>query len=169
MASQSSHKIKQRSKANDVFITPVEIAKQQIQLHNINENELWLDPCRNNETGSYFNNFPNGVSKDWCEILEGKDFFEYNKKTDVIVANPPYSIMDKWIKKTLELCPREFSLLIGIGNLTTKRIEMIENCGYGLTKMKMLKIYKWYGMSTIVVFEKNKKSIIEYDRKVYRT
>ena len=70
--------------------------------------------------------------------------------------------------QTLLLNPREFSLLIGIGNLTTRRIEMIENAGYGLSKMKMLKIYKWYGMSCMVLFEKNKESIIEYDRKVYR-
>jgi hypothetical protein len=58
-------------------------------------------------------------------------------------------------------------MLIGIGNLTTKRIKTLENAGYGLTKMKMLKVYSWYGMSCIVVFEKDKKSIIEYDRKIY--
>jgi len=168
MASQSSHKIKKRSNANDVFITPLEIAKQQISFHNIKENDLWLDPCRNSETGSYYHNFPENVRKDWCEILEDKDFFEYNEKVDVVCANPPYSIMDNWIKKTISLNPREFSLLIGIGNLTARRIEMIENAGYGLSKMKMLKIYKWYGMSCIVLFEKNKESIIEYDRKVYR-
>ena len=169
MNSNISHNIKKRTKANDVFITPLEIAKQQIQLHNINDNDLWLDPCRNNKEGSYFNNFPQNVRKDWCEILEGKDFFEYDENIDIICGNPPYSLMDKWIKKTLKLNPKEFSLLIGIGNLTTRRIEIIENAGYGLSKMKMLKIYDWYGMSCIVVFEKNKKSIIEYDRKVYKT
>ena len=169
MNSNISHNIKKRTKANDVFITPLEVAKQQIQLHNINDNDLWLDPCRNNKEGSYFNNFPQNVRKDWCEILEGKDFFEYDENVDIICGNPPYSLMDKWIKKTLKLNPKEFSLLIGIGNLTTRRIEIIENAGYGLSKMKMLKIYDWYGMSCIVVFEKNKKSIIEYDRKVYKT
>ena len=169
MNSNISHNIKKRTKANDVFITPLEVAKQQIQLHNINDNDLWLDPCRNNKEGSYFNNFPQNVRKDWCEILEGKDFFEYDENIDIICGNPPYSVIDKWIKKTLQLNPKEFSLLIGIGNLTTRRIEIIENAGYGLSKMKMLKIYDWYGMSCIVVFEKNKKSIIEYDRKVYKT
>ena len=169
MTSNNSHNIKKRIKANDVFITPLEVAKQQIQLHNINDNDLWLDPCRNNKEGSYFNNFPQNVKKDWCEILEGKDFFEYDRDIDIICGNPPYSVMDKWIKKTLQLNPKEFSLLIGIGNLTTRRIEIIENAGYGLSKMKMLKIYNLYGMSCIVVFEKNKKSIIEYDRKVYKT
>lgn len=28
---------------------------------------------------------------DWCEIEKGKNFFDYNKKVDWIVTNPPYS------------------------------------------------------------------------------
>ena len=169
MSSQISHNIKNRKDANDVFITPLEVAKQQINLHNIRDDDLWLDPCRNNKDGSYYHNYPTNVKKDWCEILEGKDFFEYTNSPQVICGNPPYSIINKWIEKTLSLNPREFSLLLGIGNLTTRRIQIIENAGYGLSKMKMLKIHKWYGMSCIVVFEKNKKSIIEYDRKIYHT
>ena len=168
MASKTSHLIKQRKTPKDIFITPIEVAKKQIQLHTINENDIWLDPCRNNEEGSYYKNFPNNVKKDWCEELENKDFFKYNENVNIICCNPPYSILDKWIEKTLELNPDEFSFLIGIGNLTTRRIEKIENKGYGLLKMKMLKIYKWYGMSVMVLFKKNTNSIIEYDRKVYR-
>ena len=34
--------------------------------------------------------------------------------------------------------------------------------------MKMMKVYKWYGMSVIVVFEKNKQSIISFDRIVWK-
>ena len=33
--------------------------------------------------------------------------------------------------------------------------------------MKMLKVYSWYGMSVLVNFEKEKESIIEFDRKIY--
>lgn len=160
-----SYNIKQRRSANDIFITPLDLAKKQIDLINYNENDIWLDPCKN--SGNYYNQFPTD-KKDWCEILDGKDFFEYNKNVDIIIQNPPYSILDKWIKKNIELNPKIISFLIGIGNLTTKRIETFENAGYGLTKLKMLKVYSWYGMSCIAVFEKNKESIIEYDRKVYR-
>ena len=32
----------------------------------------------------------------------------------------------------------------------------------------MLKVWKWFGMSYIVVFEKNKESIMSYNRKVWR-
>ena len=47
-------------------------------------------------------------------------------------------------------------------------MEMMEKSGYGLTKIHMCKVYKWYGMSCIVVWEKNKKSILTYDRTVWR-
>ena len=164
MSSKIAHSIKQRNKANDIFITPIDLAKKHIDMIEFNENDKWLDPCKNN--GSYYNNFPND-NKDYCEILEQKDFFEYKRHVDIIIQNPPYSLMNKWIEKNIKLNPRIISFLVGIGNLTAKRIETLENAGYGLTKMKMLKVHKWYGMSVLVVFEKDKSSIIEIDRKVY--
>lgn len=55
---------------------------------------LVLDPCRG-ENKVFYNNLSNA---DWCEIGEGKDFFEYDKKVDWIIGNPPYSIFSHWIK-----------------------------------------------------------------------
>jgi len=163
--SNISRNIKNRKISKDVFITPLELSKLHIDFIDSNENDIWLDPCKNN--GSYYNQIPTD-KKEWCEILEDKDFFKYEGNPDIIVQNPPYSLLNDWIKKNIELNPRVISLLIGIGNLTTRRLEWLENAGYGLTKMRMLKVYKWYGMSMLVNFEKDKKSIIEYDRKVYR-
>ena len=165
MSSNTSHTIKQRNKANDVFITPPALAKQHIDMITQVEGELWLDPCKND--GSYFNQFPTD-KKDYCEILEEKDFFEYNGRPDVIIQNPPYSLMDKWIKKNIALNPRVISMLIGVNNLTARRIEWLYDAGYGITKLKMLKVWKWYGMSYIVVFEKDKPTIMEIDRKVWK-
>ena len=44
--------IKSRPKPNDVFITPVELAKKHIDMIDYEEDDLWLDPCKNN--GSYY-------------------------------------------------------------------------------------------------------------------
>jgi len=165
MSSSISHNIKNRTNAKDVFITPKVLSKIHIDSIDYKDTDLWLDPCKN--SGSYYNQFPT-ENKESCEILEGKDFFEYRGSPDIIIQNPPYSILDTWIKKNIELNPRVISMLIGIGNLTTRRIEWLEKAGYGLTKMKMLKVYKWYGMSMIVNFEKDKESIIEFDRTIYR-
>jgi hypothetical protein len=166
MASKSSHTIKKRENPNDVFITPKALAKNHIDMITALPEELWLDPCKN--SGSYYDQYPEWVEKDYCEILEGKDFLEYSGSPDVICDNPPYSMLDKWFKKVIELNPRVYSTLIGVGNLTPRRIEWFEKAGYGITKLKMLKVWKWYGMSYIVVFEKNKNSIMEIDRTVWR-
>jgi hypothetical protein len=165
MKSSISHKIKHRKKANDVFITPIELAKKHIAMIEYKDTDIWYDPFKN--SGNYYNNFPNN-NKLWTEILEGKDFFKFNEKIDIICSNPPYSCIDKVLSKCVELKPRVISLLIGMGSLTTKRIEFMNKNGYGLYKIRMLKVWKWYGMSFIVHFELDKKNCIEYDRKVFR-
>ena len=121
MKSTTSHKIKQRTNANDVFITPLGLAKLHIDL--IDEkynNSMWLDPCKN--IGSYYD----------------------------------------------QLNPDVISYLISQGALTTRRIQMFEKAGYGLIKLHLTKVWQWYGMSYIVIFEKGKESVINYDRTVWR-
>jgi hypothetical protein len=154
--------------ANDVFITPRELAKSHIDFIDSLGNDVWLDPCRFNANGSYYSQFTATETR-WCEILEGRDFFTTHlKPVDVICCNPPYSILDRFFARCIELGPRVCSFLLGVQNLTARRIEMFADAGYGITKLKMLKIYQWYGMSYIVVFEKGGESIMHIDRKVYR-
>tara|TARA_R110000787_G_scaffold1913_1_gene8040 strand:+ start:277 stop:777 length:501 start_codon:yes stop_codon:yes gene_type:complete len=165
MKSSTSTHIKKREKPNDIFITPLKLAKKQIDMIDYKHNDIWFDPFKND--GSFYNQYPTD-KKDWCEILEGKDFFEYDKPVDIICSNPPYSCIDDVLLQSVKLKPRVISYLIGMGNLTAKRIEFMENNGYGLTKLHMCKVFKWYGMSFIVQFEKGGDHIISYDRIVWK-
>ena len=166
MKSKTSHKIKRRTQANDKFMTPPLLAKTAIGMIKFTSSDKWLEPFKG--TGNYFNQFPT-QNKDWCEIDEGKDFFKYNYPVDIICTNPPYSILDDVFKHSIALRPRVIQYLLGIGNLTARRIEMFENAGYGLTKLHLCKVFKWYGMSLIVVFEKDvEDNILSYDRIVWR-
>ena len=176
MTSKINSKIKGRTKANDIFITPLALSKTQIDMIDTHEEDIWFDPFKNN--GSYYDQFPNNQSNNivdfyntknqWTEMLYDKDFFTFNKKIDIICSNPPYSIMDKVIKKSIELNPRVISYLIGVNNFTARRIEMFNEAGYGLTKIHMCKVFKWFGMSYIVQFEKDKDNCMSYDRTVWR-
>lgn len=38
------------------------------------------------------------IEKYRCEILDGLDFFNWNKKVDWIITNPPYSIYDRFLE-----------------------------------------------------------------------
>tara|TARA_R110002096_G_scaffold393845_1_gene588930 strand:+ start:99 stop:608 length:510 start_codon:yes stop_codon:yes gene_type:complete len=167
MTTKTGHSIKKRDKSNDVFLTPVNLAKEHIAMIDYIEKEVWYDPFKN--TGNYFNNFPSPETSEWSEILEGEDFFQFNKDVDVICSNPPYSMITKVLAKCVELNPRVISLLIGMGNLTTKRIEDMNKAGYGLKNMRMLKVHEWYGMSFIVHFEKDSDNCFEIDRKIHYT
>jgi hypothetical protein len=44
-------------------------------------------------TGAFFRHMPDGT--DWCEIREGRDFFDWEVPVDWIVTNPPFSNMTK--------------------------------------------------------------------------
>lgn len=84
--------------ANDVVMTLPQSA-QQIMNH-YNPQGTILEPCRG--TGIFYNLMdPN--KRDWCEISEGVDFFDYSKKVDWIITNPPFSIFDDFLKKSFEV------------------------------------------------------------------
>ncbi len=197
MSASVSHKIKSRAVANDVVFTPTVVAKDHFEhLKGVIDScftecvleggYLFLDPCRNSKDGVYFKTIDDWIyydawesagawnEIDWCEKLEGKDFMDYTvpnphtHKPLAIIGNPPYSILDKWFEKTISLKPKVFSYLIGVHNLTCKRIEMAEKAGYSLKAMKWFKVQKWYGMSCFATFVLDGgESIVETDRTVY--
>jgi len=127
--------------------------------------DVWYDPFK--ATGNYFNQFPEGTHM-WAEITEGRDFLTQDSKCDIICSNPPYSMLDAVFKRCIELNPRVVSLLIGVGNLTARRLEWMDKAGYSVTKIHMCKVYNWFGMSFIVQFEKESVAVLTYDRTVWR-
>jgi len=166
MNSKTSTKIKTREVANDVFYTPIGAVNSHIRLIDSKPDDKWFEPFYGG--GAYFNAFPTD-NKDWTEIAMGKDFFDYDKPCDIICSNPPYSILNKVLQKSVDLKPRVISYLIGQHNLTTKRIEFMNSCGYYLKKLHLLKIYDWYGLSMIVVFERDCSNCISFERTPYYT
>ncbi len=155
----------------------------------------WYDPFRNSAEGSYYSQFPNtnnkypinNVDNDytarfnpihakcWAEITEGRDFFTHKPVGDmmparlIICSNPPYSMLDKVFERCIELNPVVVNLLIGVNNLTARRMEMMEKAGYVLTNLHMCKVYSWFGMSFICNWVKGTGGgCLSYDRKVWR-
>lgn len=164
--SQISHGIKHRKNPKDKFYTPIALAIELIKLVPLTQNDIVLDPCLGK--GAFYNNFPSYVEKKYCEIDLGIDFFTYNEKVDWCISNPPYSLIDKWFAKSCKICRKGFGYLIGLDNYTAKRMEDCNTSKFYLTKLHMFKVYKWFGMSCFVLFEKNKENIITYNRIVWR-
>ena len=53
---------------------------------------------------AFYNLFEN-EEKYRCEITDGIDFFEWNKKVDWIITNPPYKYAQEFIEKALQIIP----------------------------------------------------------------
>ena len=166
--------IKKRKTANDVFITPISLVNQHIDLIKDliepNPDKVIYDAFYG--TGNYYNQlkerFPNNQIE-YTEISLGSDFFDFNKKVDYIISNPPYSIIDKVLEKSCDLNPTIISYLIGFMNLTTRRIEYMNKRGYFIQSLHLTKVMDWFGMSIIITFSNQiNTNCISYDRVVHK-
>jgi DNA modification methylase len=164
-------KIKNKPDANDIYYTPLSLVKIHLDKMKkyVKEGDHILDPFFG--SGNYFNlyeEFLPNCHYDFTEIEMNKDFFLYNKKVDIIISNPPYSILNKIIEKCLELQPRVISLLLGVHNLTGRRIELLNNNGYFLDDIHFTKVSGWFGLSIIVTLTKGGKNCISFDKTVHK-
>jgi hypothetical protein len=82
---------------SDCHATPPELAADIVRF--FNPSGRCLDPCRGN--GVFFDMLPSGA--EWCEILEGRDFYAWEKSADWIVSNPPFSHYSEWIRNSMKL------------------------------------------------------------------
>ena len=153
--------LKLKKSSNDIYYTPLPVARIMIEMCDITPEMSVLDPCFGG--GVFYDNLPE-CKKEWCEIEKGKDFFSETKRYDLIIGNPPFSMWDKWLDHTMNLTDK-FCYIMGIGNLTDFRVRNILSRGYGITKMHILKVNWWFGSQYIVVFEKNKPSIMTVEPK----
>jgi len=100
----------------DVIFTPEYIAEGII--NHFKPSGKCLDPCKGN--GAFLKYLP--INSDWCEITEGKDFFDYRKKVDWIVGNPPYSIFEKWLIHSFKVADNIVYLIPITKALTSYRV-----------------------------------------------
>ena len=153
-------KIKQRNKPNDVIYTPKQVALLMIDKCNIKEMDSVLDPCLGG--GVFYDNLPT-CNKQWCEIEKGKDYFDFNNKVDLVIGNPPFSLWNKWIEHTIKIT-NKICFILGVYNLTPPRLQLLKDNGFGITYFHILKVDWWFSPSFIVIWEKDKDSIIDFTR-----
>ena len=60
---------------DDVFYTPAEIAVMMVEMAELKPDDIVLEPCRGG--GMIYKLIPDYCTKEWCEVAEGRDFFEY--------------------------------------------------------------------------------------------
>jgi len=113
-----------KATASDTVQTPVSIARTIVSA--FSPQGLTLEPCRGQ--GNIYKELPE--PKDWCEITEGRDFFDYQTKVDWIITNPPFSIYDYFLEHCFEVADNVVLLVPIAKAFKSMRTErMVDNYG----------------------------------------
>jgi len=115
--------------SNDDIMTPDYLARALVEY--FNPQGRILEPCKG--TGNFLKYLPSGTL--WCEIKEGKDFFDFSEKVDWIITNPPWRQIRQFLRHSLELADN-ICFLLTINHLWTKaRLRDIKEANFGIKQI----------------------------------
>lgn len=118
--------------SNDLIMTPEPLAKKIVEY--FQPTGVVLEPCKG--TGHFLKYFP--VNSPWCEIVEGKDFFDYYQPVDWIITNPPWSKIRSFLQHSLLLADNVVFLMT-INHLWTKaRLRDLDRQEFGIREIIMV-------------------------------
>lgn len=119
---------------NDLVYTPEDIAIKII--NHFSPKGKILDPSKGK--GVFYNNYPKGCEKYWCEINEGKDFFNYQEKVDWIITNPPWSLMRQFLEKGYDISNNIVYLSTLTHFCTKKRLKIMKEKGFDIKEVLLI-------------------------------
>jgi len=119
----------------------------------------------------WYKNIPNGLEKYECEIEDGNDFMEWNKKVDWIIGNPPYHESWKFTEKALKIANNGIAWLVNNqalnSHFTPKRLQIMNDYGFTLKSIKVVADKRWFGRYYYLIFTKEQNNFISWERKTY--
>lgn len=153
--------------------TPQIIWEKLLLLNPIGFEEYFFEPFAGEK--SLYNLIPN-LKKEYCEINENKDIFDYdfkNSNVTTLYTNPPFKaeIPDKKGNKKFKNCVFYFleMLMTRLKNLKTIgflinaksfcsltpiRLSKLERLGFSISNISVLNTDLWWGCYYFVVFQK---------------
>lgn len=153
----------------ELHYTKEEMVKDLLKLIKFNEDDIVLDAGSGLNKVWYKN--INVKNKYECELEEGNDFYDWYKKVDWVVGNPPYSHAKDFLLKASEISNKGIAFLVNNqcfnSFLLPSRLEKMRENGFYINKIKVVNDKRWYGRYYFVIFTKKKNDFIEYELKTY--
>jgi hypothetical protein len=119
-------------KSDDVVQTPPALAERLVA-HFRPQGKV-LEPCRG--AGHIWQTLP--ADSFWCEIQEGRDFFQWQQSVDWIITNPPWSQIRPFLQHAMKLSDNVVFLLT-INHLWTKaRVRDVRDANFGMKEIVLI-------------------------------
>ena len=106
-----------------------------------------------------------------CEIDDGCDYFEWDKKVDWVVGNPPYHESWKFTEKALVVANKGVAWLLNNqalnSHFTPRRLQRISELRFYYSKIIVVADKRWFGRYYYLMLEKDKNSFVEWNIKTF--
>ena len=158
--------------------TPVDVWTNILELLPIRDDDIFLEPFKG--LGSLYNQV--NCLKEWCEITEGRDIFDYNCDKSIVTTiytNPPFKCEitnkkgNKVVKNAvyyfLEYFMEKIPTLQNIGflinakswnSITPKRLVRLQKLGFFIHNIIVLNCNYWYGTYYFILFKKSNSNLV---------
>tara|TARA_R110002050_G_scaffold275965_1_gene421122 strand:+ start:32 stop:592 length:561 start_codon:yes stop_codon:yes gene_type:complete len=146
-------------KDNSIVMTKETMAQYLISLVEYEEGDVWLEPCRGD--GAFYNNFPDDIQKDWCEINEGRDYFDYDGEVDITISNPPFvprKLFVEFTNKAMSSTRKNIYWLVNISclnSLTPRRLDAWKQKNWFVERLHIVQDKRWFGRYVFIKFGRN--------------
>jgi len=105
-----------------------------------------------------------------CEIDDGCDFMEWDKRVDWVIGNPPFHQSWAFTEKAIEIASKGIAFLVNNqalnSHMTPRRLQLMKDKGFELQHIRVVNDSRWFGRYYFLIFEK-KKGILSWTRKTY--
>ena len=121
-------------RSDDVVQTPLEMAERIVR--HFKPTGVVLEPCRGE--GNFLRCLPSGSP--WCEIKEGRDFFDWRGRVDWIVTNPPWSQIRPFLQHAMTVA-ENIVFLMTVNHLWTRaRVRDVRAAGHAIREICLLEM-----------------------------
>ena len=150
--------------------TPFSCAKDLLALVPLVEGDRVIEAFKGE--GAFYDQLPSFVQKDWAEITQGRDYASLTHDYDWVITNPPFRLEHegKRVNSFWYLLDyystRAHKGIAFLANdkcfstLTPRRLELLQQRGWGFTSITVCSVKKWRGRYFFIVLEKNKPSVL---------
>ena len=160
--------MKEKPKDITFHYTNEQMVKDLLKLVPFKEGELALD------AGS-------GKNKVWqkncpvecleCEIEDGVDFMEWNKKVDWVIGNPPFHCSWDFTNKATQITNKGVAWLLNNtcfnSQFTPKRLATLQERGFYVNHIRVVADKRWFGRYYFLILTKEPNNFISFERKTY--
>lgn len=119
---------------HDKVYTPRQMAREVVE--RFSPSGIVLEPCRGD--GSFLEAFPADADARWCELDEGRDFFDWHERVDWIISNPPWSEFRAFNIHAMSLALNVVWIIPLVHFSSRARIRDVREAGFGLKEILLL-------------------------------